>query len=68
MEFGSIIKLNIGGTHNYSVSKDLMLNSESKLASIFSGKHKLKVLNDGRIFLDRNGVIFGAVLDFIRTD
>ena len=61
----SVIRLNVGGVH-YDVGRTTLTQySESMLARMINGKvppTKVK----GRYFIDRNGQLFGYILDFLR--
>ena len=35
---------------------------------MFSGNHELRVLEDGSIFLDRDGKIFGYLVNYLRNN
>ena len=63
-----IIDLNIGGTHMISTSRNTLTQNakESSLAAMFSGRHTLNMHN-GRVFIDRDGEAFCAMLSFLRT-
>lgn len=60
------VKLNVGG-HAYMTST-LTLNkdSDSMLAVMFSGRHSLKLEDDGSYFIDRDGTHFRYLLNFLR--
>ena len=47
--------------------KVLQLCPESNLAKIFSGMHELKKI-DEEIFLDRDGVAFETLINYLRND
>ena len=40
----------------------------STLQKMFSGNHELKVFDDGSIFLDRDGKIFGYPVNYLRNN
>ena len=63
-----VIKINVGGTV-IMTSKDVLTSvSQSKLDKVFSGElTELKRIDDA-IFLDRNGKIFEAMIDYLRDD
>ena len=66
-EPSDIIDLNIGGTHLITTSKStLMQVKDSSLAAMFSGRHRLSMHKD-RVFIDRDGDSFCAMLSFLRT-
>ena len=60
------IKLDIGG-HCYSTSiHTLRRDPDSMLAHMFSGRHELKKESDGSYFIDRDGIHFRYILNFLR--
>lgn len=60
------IKLDIGG-HQYTTSlSTLTRDDNSMLAAMFSGRHELKVEKDGSYFIDRDGVHFRYILNYLR--
>jgi hypothetical protein len=65
-EWGSLIKLNVGG-RTYTTSKTTLTRyDDSLLGRMFSGRHDLATDEEGRVFVDRNGELFEHVLDFLR--
>jgi hypothetical protein len=62
-----IIDLNIGGTHLITTTRATLCSvADSTLATMFSGRHKLTMHKD-RVFIDRDGDAFCAMLSFLRT-
>ena len=60
------MKLDIGG-HTYSTSiHTLRHDPDSMLAHMFSGRHDLKREPDGSYFIDRDGIHFRYILNFLR--
>jgi len=60
------IKLDVGG-FKFSTSKETLLRfPDTLLSKMFSGRHHVKVNDDGRIFIDRDGTYFGIILNFMR--
>jgi len=60
------IKLDVGG-YKFSTSRETLLRvPDSLLSRMFSGRHKVKVNEDGRVFIDRDGTYFGMILNFLR--
>jgi len=60
------IKLDVGG-HKFSTTRETLLKiPDSLLALMFSGRHQLKVQDDGRVFIDRDGTYFKMILNFLR--
>jgi hypothetical protein len=61
------IKLRVG-EHVYHTSvQTLTRDPTSMLAAMFSGKFALHKDEDGCVFIDRDGALFGTVLYFLRT-
>ena len=51
------------------VGKDTLMKNEcSNLANIFLGQNQLEKTSKGRIFIDRNPVMFQYVLDYVQSD
>ncbi|KAK0088646.1 hypothetical protein PV325_011210 [Microctonus aethiopoides] len=63
-----VVELNVGGVFYTTSSSTLTKASDSQLSSIFSGKTSIEKDAKGRYFLDRDGVLFRYVLDFLRND
>lgn len=62
----SKIKLDIGG-HQYTTSLSTLTREDnSMLSAMFSGRHELKVEKDGSYFIDRDGVHFRYILNYLR--
>ncbi|XP_015120870.1 BTB/POZ domain-containing protein KCTD16 [Diachasma alloeum] len=67
-ELPSVVELNVGGVFYTTSRSTLMKESESHLSAILTGKTSLERDSKGRYFLDRDGVLFRYVLDFLRND
>lgn len=66
-KFTDIIELNVGGVHYTTTLKTLVNEDGSKLAEIFKGNPKNATKDaKGRVFLDRDGVLFRYILDYLR--
>ncbi|CAG9765184.1 unnamed protein product [Ceutorhynchus assimilis] len=65
-EFSSVIDLNVGGVIYTTTLKTLISHPNSKLYGIFTGAEPVEKDSKGRFFLDRDGVLFRYVLDFLR--
>ncbi|KAM6933148.1 BTB/POZ domain-containing protein KCTD14 [Xenentodon cancila] len=64
----SVVQLNVGG-HLFSTTlSTLRKHPDSRLAELFSGQPKLTPDAHGRHFIDRDGLHFGAVLEFLRSE
>ncbi|KAJ7384133.1 hypothetical protein OS493_023460 [Desmophyllum pertusum] len=62
----SPIHLNIGG-HRFTTSlQTIRRDSDSMLATMFSGRHKLVQEPDGSYFVDRDGTHFRHILNYLR--
>lgn len=62
------IKLNVGGTYYTTTLTTLKSDPDSMLAAMFSGRFPIeKDEDDGAYFIDRNGRVFGHILDWLRT-
>lgn len=62
------IRFNVGGTH-YEVSRDTLERCEaSMLASLVSDHWKEGNSHDEIIFIDRNGLLFQYVFDYLRNN
>lgn len=60
------IKLDIGGQQFTTSLLTLTKDSNSMLAAMFSGRHRLKVESDGSYFIDRDGTHFRYILNYLR--
>lgn len=67
--FPPIVELNVGGVFYTTALTTLQRVQESLLGQMFSGKSKTPVLRDskGKFFIDRDGVLFRYILDFLRN-
>ena len=64
----TLIKLNVGGVIHVTFLGTLRVHPDSHLAKTFSYPIAApRDTRDGSYFLDRNGTIFGAILDYLRT-
>ncbi|XP_015431011.1 PREDICTED: BTB/POZ domain-containing protein KCTD16 [Dufourea novaeangliae] len=63
----SVVELNVGGVFYTTALTTLTRESDSHLATLFSGKTPVEKDAKGRYFLDRDGVLFRYVLDFLRN-
>ncbi|KAL4231669.1 hypothetical protein ACF0H5_009248 [Mactra antiquata] len=60
------IKLDIGGQLFTTSLLTLTKDSNSMLAAMFSGRHRLRQENDGSYFIDRDGAHFRYILNYLR--
>lgn len=71
MSDDAIVELNVGGVHYTSTRKTLTNDTNSRLSELFNkSTSNMSVVKDakGRIFLDRDGVLFRYILDFLRDN
>ena len=65
--FPENIELNVGGKFYSTSVLTLTRDSDSLLGRIFSGRQQLEKDQTGKYFIDRDGVLFRYILDFLRT-
>ncbi|XP_076178715.1 BTB/POZ domain-containing protein Ktl [Ptiloglossa arizonensis] len=63
----SVVELNVGGVFYTTALTTLTREGDSYLAGLFSGKTPVEKDAKGKYFLDRDGVLFRYVLDFLRN-
>ena len=63
----SIIRLDVGGTPYATSLETLCRYPESMLARMFTGELPNRRTPDGSYFIDRDGLSFRKVLNFLRT-
>lgn len=63
----SVIELNVGGVFYTSSLETLTKESESLLGEIFSGRTTVPKDAKGKHFIDRDGVLFRYILDYLRN-
>ena len=63
----NVVKLNIGGTIFVTSQVTLRRDSDSMLAAMFSGRHKLTQDTNGAYFIDRDGTHFRYILNYLRN-
>ncbi|XP_012265855.1 BTB/POZ domain-containing protein KCTD16 [Athalia rosae] len=66
-EVPCVVELNVGGVFYTTALSTLTTESESHLAGIFTGQTPVEKDAKGKYFLDRDGVLFRYVLDFLRN-
>ncbi|KAK7489838.1 hypothetical protein BaRGS_00018860 [Batillaria attramentaria] len=64
-----IVELNVGGVMYTTSLETLTKQPDSLLAGLFGDKSKSKLVRDtkGKYFIDRDGVLFRYVLDYLRN-
>lgn len=69
VEFPEILELNVGGVSYTTTLNTVRKDPESLLAQMFSNNGKMQILRDskGKYFLDRDGVLFRYILDYLRN-
>jgi len=60
------IYLDVGGIHYTTTLSTLTSVPDSLIGNMFSGRYPLKLTEDGRVFIDRDGTHFGYILRFLR--
>ncbi|KAJ8976658.1 hypothetical protein NQ317_004676 [Molorchus minor] len=65
-EFPPIIELNVGGVPYTTTLKTLTSQPDSQLYALFTGRDPVVKDVKNRYFIDRDGVLFRYVLDFLR--
>ena len=65
-----ILELDVGGvSEGCKVRRSLLCTVQgSALEAMFSGRHALQKQNDGKIFIDRDPVIFKCVINYLRNN
>ncbi|XP_066999151.1 BTB/POZ domain-containing protein KCTD16 [Anabrus simplex] len=67
-DFSPVVELNVGGVFYTTALSTLTRDADSLLAQMFSGKVSPPPRDSkGKYFLDRDGVLFRYVLDFLRN-
>lgn len=64
----SVVELNVGGVFYTTSLSTLTKDKESHLSKIFNGKTTIEKDAKGKFFLDRDGVLFRYVLDYLRDN
>lgn len=66
-ESSQVIELNVGGVHYTTTMQTLTSEKDSKLNSMFcENLNSLTKDSKGRYFIDRDGVLFRYILDYLR--
>ena len=65
--FPENIELNVGGKFYSTSVLTLTREPDSLLGRIFSGRQNVNKDQSGKYFIDRDGVLFRYILDFLRT-
>ena len=68
-DFPFVVELNVGGVYYTTSLTTLTREKDSLLGQIFTGTVKDKIIKDtkGKYFLDRDGVLFRYILDYLRN-
>ncbi len=64
----AVIELNVGGQLYTTSLTTLLRDPESLLAALFSGRQRILRDSRGRFFIDRDGVLFRYILDYLRNN
>lgn len=69
LDYPEIIELNVGGVFYTTSYTTLVKEPDSLLAKLFNGNGEIKLPKDGKgkYFLDRDGVLFRYILDYLRN-
>lgn len=67
--FSEIVELNVGGVFYTTSLSTLIKEPTSLLGQLFSEENSAKLVKDskGKYFIDRDGVLFRYILDFLRN-
>lgn len=65
--FADIVELNVGGVTYTTALSTLTKDADSLLGEMFTGKHPVFKDSKGKYFIDRDGVLFRYILDFLRN-
>lgn len=63
----AVVELNVGGQLYTTSLPTLLKDSDSLLSAMFCGKQKIPRDSRGRFFIDRDGVLFRYILDYLRN-
>lgn len=66
-DFPSVVELNVGGVLYTTSLSTLTKNTNCLLGQLFTGREHIGKDGRGRYFVDRDGVLFRYVLDFLRN-
>lgn len=66
MQSHEIMKLNVGGFKYETSLNTLISDQDSMLANMFSGRHTIKLNDEGYHFIDRDGKIFEYIIKYLR--
>jgi len=62
----NLVLLDVGGTNYSTTVSTLTALPDSMLGRMFSGRFPVRVCEDGRVFIDRDGTHFHYILSFLR--
>jgi len=65
IQWGNIIKLNVGGDKFVTTKDTLTKIHGSMLATMFSGRYGVS-MEEGHVFIDRDGELFRYILEYLR--
>lgn len=63
----AVVELNVGGQLYTTSLPTLLKDPDSLLSAMFSGKQKIPRDSRGRFFIDRDGILFRYILDYLRN-
>lgn len=67
-DMASKVILNVGGILQKTYRSTLTKVKESRLEAMFSGRYDLQSCEDGSYFIDRDGLLFSHILNYLRDD
>lgn len=63
----NVVRLNVGGVLYITTRTTLLEHENSYFTGLLSGRFDVTKLEDGSVFIDRNGALFAPILEFMRT-
>ncbi len=63
----AVVELNVGGQLYTTSLTTLLRDPDSLLAALFSGRQRILRDSRGKFFIDRDGVLFRYILDYLRN-
>eukprot|EP00210_Caulerpa_lentillifera_P002263 g2173.t1 len=67
MDMGSILVLDVGGVKYKTTTKTLCCTGSSYFCNLLNGGMDVHKTEDGHYFIDRNGQLFGVILEYLRN-
>ena len=66
-DFPAVVNLNVGGQFYSTALSTLNRHPESMLGAMFSGRFEVSKDKSGNFFIDRDGVLFRYIINYLRT-